>query len=145
MRLALLTPLLLMSVGTWPATADEARDAGNYLAGRSAFKANDYGAAVEHFSEALTSDPANVALLESTGTAFLSLGDIENAARMLERVRDAGNSSQVASLILLGKAARDEDWAGFLSGLDSGLSVGPLFDDLARPWSCLAQAAWRNR
>ncbi len=135
MRLALLTPLLLMSVGTWPAMADEARDAGNYLAGRSAFKANDYGAAVEHFSEALTSDPANVALLESTGTAFLSLGDIENAARMLERVRVAGNSSQVASLVLLGKAARDEDWTGFLSGLDSGLSVGPLFDDLARPWA----------
>ena len=135
MRLALLTPLLLMSVGTWPATADEARDAGSYLAGRSAFKANDYGAAVEHFSEALASDPANVALLESTGTAFLSLGDIENAARMLERVRVAGNSSQVASLVLLGKAARDADWTGFLSGLDSGLSVGPLFDDLARPWA----------
>ena len=135
MRLALLTPLLLMSAGTWPATADEARDAGSYLAGRSAFKANDYGAVVEHFSEALTSDPANVALLESTGTAFLSLGDIESATRMLERVRAAGNSSQVASLVLLGKAARDEDWTGFLSGLDSGLTVGPLFDDLARPWA----------
>lgn len=135
MRLALLTPLLLMSVGAWPATADEARDAGSYLAGRSAFKANDYGAAVEHFSEALSSDPANVALLENTGTAFLSLGDIENAAQMLERVRSDGNSSQVASLVLLGKAARDEDWTGFLNGLDSGLSVGPLFDDLARPWA----------
>ncbi|MYA88809.1 MAG: tetratricopeptide repeat protein, partial [Boseongicola sp. SB0662_bin_57] len=135
MRLALLTPLLLLPVGTWPATADVAGDAGSYLAGRSAFKANDYGAAAEHFSEALASDPANLALLESTGAAFLSLGDLENAAQVLERIVAAGKSSQVASLVLLGKAAQDEDWPGLLSALDNGLSVGPLFDDLTKPWA----------
>ena len=135
MRLALLTPLLLLSAGTWPATADVAGDAGSYLAGRSAFKANDYGAAAKHFSEALASDPANLALLESTGAAFLSLGDLESAAQVLERIAVAGESSQVASLVLLGKAAQDEDWSGLLGAQDNGFSVGPLFDDLAEPWA----------
>lgn len=135
MRLVLLTPFLLLPVGTWPAAADVTGDAGSYLAGRSAFKASDYGAAAEHFSEALASDPANLALLESTGAAFLSLGDIENAAQILERIVAAGESSQVASLVLLGKAAQDEDWSDLLSALDNGLSVGPLFDDLTKPWA----------
>lgn len=135
MRLAILTPFLFLSVGTWHATADVAADAGSYLAGRSAFRANDYGAAVEHFSEALASDPANLALLESTGAAFLSLGDLENAALVLERIVAADESSQVASLVLVGKAAQDEDWTGLLGALDNGLSVGPLFDNLSRPWA----------
>ncbi len=137
MRLALLTPLLLllMSAGTPPATAGVTADAGSYLAGRSAFKANDYGAAAEHFAEALASDPANLALLESAGAAFLSLGDLEGAARVMERIRASGDSSQAASLVLLGKAAQDNDWTGLLDALAGGLSVGPLFDSLARPWA----------
>ncbi len=135
MRLALATPFLLMSFGTWPASADVAGDAGSYLAGRSALNANDYLAAAEHFSEALIGDPENLALIESTGATFLSLGDLDSAARVLERIRDADDSSQVASLVLLGKAAQDEDWEGLLGALDNGLSVGPLFDDLAKPWA----------
>ena len=135
MRHALLTPFLLLSFGTWPALAETAGDAGSYLAGRSAFKANDYGAAAEHFSEALVSDPANLALLESTGAAFVSLGDLESAAQVLERIAATGESSQVASLVLLGKAAQDEDWTGLLNALDAGLSVGPLFDSLTKPWA----------
>ncbi len=137
MRLALLTPILLLSLGTWPSAAGAAADAGSYLAGRSAFKANDYGAAAEHFSDALASDPDNLAILESTGAAFLSLGDLESAARVLERIRAAGESSQVTSLVLLGKAAQDDDWPSLLGAMEDGLSVGPLFDDLTKPWAVL--------
>lgn len=110
-------------------------DAGAYLAGRSAQLADDFSAAERYLSEALTRDAENLALLESLAGAQMSLLEFDRAAAVAERLIENGGSSQIAALALLTAKAGNEDWQGVLDALDEGLTVGPLYDDLARAWS----------
>ena len=116
-----------------PATAEE--DAGSYLAARSAMIASDYREASQYFARALVRDPSNLALLENAVTAYIGLGDLDRAAAIATRARDVGSEGQLPALVLLGHRARDGEWEALLSGLDDGLTVGPLFDGLARAWA----------
>ncbi len=132
MRLICLT--LALSAGmTLPASAEE--DAGSYLAARSAMISSDYREASQYFARALVRDPSNLALLENAVTAYIGLGDLDRAAAVAARARSAGSDGQLPALVLLGQQARDGEWQTLLSGLDDGLTVGPLFDGLARAWS----------
>ncbi|MCV6592888.1 MAG: tetratricopeptide repeat protein [Silicimonas sp.] len=135
MRTALLSPLVALVMGLSVAPAAEARDAGSYLAARSAMFASDYAEASQYYARALVRDPTNVAMLENAATAYLGLGDIDRAAMMGERFRAAGGKSQLTSMILLGDGARDGDWDGVLQALEAGQTVGPLFDGLAEAWA----------
>ncbi len=135
MRIALLPSILALSVGTLTAVPSVARDAGSYLAGRSAMVTSDYSAAAQYYSRALARDPTNLSILENASTAYLGLGDLDRAASVAERFSAADGKSQLASMILLGHAAKDADWDGVLSSLEDGRTVGPLFDGLAEAWA----------
>ncbi|SFH13669.1 Flp pilus assembly protein TadD, contains TPR repeats [Palleronia marisminoris] len=112
-------------------------DAGAYLAGRSAQLADDFSAAERYLSQALTRDGDNLALMESLAGAQMSLLDFDRAATVAERLVENGGSSQIAALAVLSARAGNEDWQGILDALDEGLTVGPLFDGLARAWSLM--------
>ena len=135
MRIALLPALVGFSLGVTVATAGFARDAGSYLAGRSAMFDSDYAAAAQYYARLLVRDPSNLPILESAATAYLGLGDIERASAVAERYLGAGGKSQLVTMIVLGHAAKTEDWAAVLDGLDNGQTVGPLFDGLAKSWA----------
>ncbi|MDJ0638107.1 MAG: tetratricopeptide repeat protein [Paracoccaceae bacterium] len=110
-------------------------DSGSYLAARSAMAVSDYSEAAQYFSRALVRDPGNLTLLESAATAYLGLGDLDRSAELARRMVSAGGTGQLGGLILLGENARAEDWNQIQSALDGGLTVGPLFDGLARSWA----------
>ena len=135
MRIAHLTGVIALAVTMTVSTTGFARDAGSYLAARSAMFESDYDAAAQYYARALVRDPTNQSMLENASTAFLGLGDIDRAATMAERYRAAGGTSQLSSLILLGNAAREKDWDALLADLDAGQTVGPLFDGLAKSWA----------
>ena len=133
MRLSRLTFALIVSLGLAPAPT--LADSGSYLAARAAIAASDYRAASEYFSRALIRDPGNLVLLESATTAYVGLGDLDRAAEIARRMVSAGSSGQLGGLVLTGANAKDGAWEDLRGGLDRGLSVGPLFDGLARAWS----------
>ena len=134
MKKALLT-LALVGLAGLTAPAAIARDAGSYLAGRSAMFASDYDEAARYYARALVRDPTNQFLLESAATAYLGLGDLERSNQMAKRFQAAGGQNQLVGMILLGGMANEDDWQGVLDGLDNDVSVGPLFDGLARSWA----------
>ena len=131
MRTAILTVLMI----SLAAPVAVARDAGSYLAGRSAMFASDYDEAARYYARALVRDPKNEFLLESAATAYLGLGDLERSNQMAKRFDALGGKNQLVGMILLGGKALDNDWNGLLAALDDGRTVGPLFDGLARAWS----------
>lgn len=135
MRIVYLTHILAATAGLAVTTPVIAKDAGSYLAARSAMIASDYSEAAQYYARALVRDPNNLSLLENAATAYLGLGDVDRAAEVAKRAEAAGTEGQLASLILLGDAARQEDWTGLLEGLENGLTVGPLFDGLAKSWA----------
>ena len=117
---------------TLPAKAE---DAGGYLAARSAIFASDFAEAAQYYARALVRDPSNVSLLENAATAYLGLGDLDRAAPIARRLIQSGAESQLSGLILFGDAARNGNWNTIGPDLDAGLTVGPLFDGLARAWA----------
>lgn len=112
-----------------------AQDPGGYLAGRAAILESDFADAAQYFSRALVRDPSNIELLESAATAYVGLGDLDRAAAIARRMIQSGNQSQFAGLILFADAARNGNWSMIRDDLAAGLTVGPLFDGLARAWS----------
>ena len=135
MRKAFLTPVALLLMSATLATEGVARDAGSYLAGRSAMFDNNYGAAAQYYSRLLARDPSNLQILESATTAYLGLGDLDRASAVATRFSEAQGRSQLVSMVRLGSLARDGDWDGLLAALDDGQTVGPLFDGLAKSWA----------
>ena len=135
MRIALLPVVIGLSFGLTVASSVQARDAGSYLAGRSAMFDSDYAAAAQYYSRLLVRDPSNLPILENAATAYLGLGDLDRAASVAERYIGGGGKSQLVTMILLGHDAKTQDWTAVLEGLEKGLTVGPLFDGLAKSWA----------
>lgn len=114
-------------------------DAGAYLAGRHAGATNDFGAGARFFSETLTVDPRNAALLESALTSYVALGNINQAVPIAREIVDYGYPSQIAHLTLSIAAVSAGDWDQIFTALEKGRSVGPLVDGLAQAWAHLGK------
>ena len=127
MRRLALTALL---AATTFATPIAAQNAGSYLAGRQAISENDYAAAADYYTRALARDNGNISLMENAITAWVGLGDLDRAVPIARRLLQAGDDGQLAALVLLGDAAKREDWTRILEDLEAGQTVGPLFDGL---------------
>ncbi|WP_229665985.1 tetratricopeptide repeat protein [Wenxinia marina] len=112
-----------------------AQDSGSYLAGRQAGLVNDYAAGVEFFTRALQADPANAALLQYTIAAHVGLGQPLDAAPYAAALADGGVESTMSALVLQAQRFEDGDWDGILSALQTGQTVSPLVDGLARGWA----------
>ena len=132
MRRLALTALL---AATTFATPIAAQNAGSYLAGRQAISENDYAAAADYYTRALARDNGNISLMENAITAWVGLGDLDRAVPIARRLLQAGDDGQLAALVLLGDAAKREDWTRILEDLEAGQTVGPLFDGLLEAWA----------
>lgn len=133
-----LTPFaaLMLSVSlVAPAAAQSV--AGPYLAARSAAMQSDFEQAASYFTQALTRDPGNVDLMESAVVAHLALGRLDRALPIATGMQAAGESSQVAQLVLTADRIIKGDFAALLENGGDGQRIGPLVDGLVEAWALI--------
>ncbi|MEM9344330.1 MAG: tetratricopeptide repeat protein [Pseudomonadota bacterium] len=130
-------PILLTtaSIALAPAASAQQVNSGAYLAARQAGIESDFSAAATYFAKALIRDSANQSLIESAMTAFLSLGDVERALPLAERLVDDNPNHQLANLTLMAEWSKTGEWDKILANLETGEKVGPLYDGLMRAWA----------
>lgn len=136
LRSLLLSTALTLGLAL-PALAQEAGNAGAYLAARVAATESDYRAAAEWYARALSDDPGNIALLEGAVLANLSLGDMAAAADAARQLSQAGTVNQVAYLALVDAAAQTGDFDGMLALSKGGSHAGALLEGLVAAWAHL--------
>ena len=78
--------------------------AGSYLAGRSADRNKDIGAAAFYFGRALATDPTNAGLMERVLLLGVATGDMERSFALAERLIDFDGANPYARLALAVKA-----------------------------------------
>lgn len=128
--------LLALSLAL-PGAAMADPDPGAYLAARVAASHTEYREAAAWYTRALMADPKNPQLMEGAITAHLSLGNIDAAAAVASRMKEAGQASQIATLVLMTDQAARGDWAALDADAKAGRSVGRLLDGLAEAWTQL--------
>lgn len=111
--------------------------AGDYLAGRQASFEGDIQAAATYYGRAVMFDPENPVILERAALAEISLGDLERAAGLANKLVNDGHRSQVAHMALVAEKAVAEDYAGLIDMLEADRGVGPLVDGLLTAWAQL--------
>jgi len=131
---------LLLAAGlSFGLTAAAAQNAGPYLAGRAAQIDDDFAASARYLAEAYRRDPSNLPVMEALIGAYVSLGRFDRAEAVASDLVAAHGTSQVAALALVVQEAASGNWADLMDDLDNGISVGPLFDGLARGWALVAE------
>lgn len=135
----MLRPLLLAAGLTFCLTPAGAQNAGPYLAGRAAQMEDDFAASAEYLARAFARDPENLAVMEALIGANISLGRFDRAEAVASDMISVDSESQIAALALLAQEAKAGNWTDLLNDIDNGVSVGPLFDGLARAWALLAE------
>ncbi|MFZ5965245.1 tetratricopeptide repeat protein [Thalassococcus sp. BH17M4-6] len=122
-----------------PAAAQTPGLAGDYLAARQASLAGDFKAAAEYFGRAVRFDPDNAELLEMAVLSNLSLGDMDRAIVLAQKLRDLGQTSQAAQMVLMASRGAEEKYTEILTQIADDRGVGPLVDGLAQAWAELGQ------
>lgn len=125
LSLALATPLAAQSV------------AGPYLAARSAAMQSDFEQAASYFTQALTRDPGNVDLMESAMVSQLALGRLDRAIPIATAMQAAGETSQVAQVVLTADLIKRGEFEALLEGDGESRRIGPLVDGLVRAWAMM--------
>lgn len=110
---------------------------GAYLAGRHAAVNSDYAEAARYYAQALSRDPGNVELLESTILSQVSLGEVEKATTLARVLEEKNQSSQVGRMVLTADMAKSENFAGLLAQEEDTSSIGPWVDGLIKAWAHL--------
>lgn len=111
--------------------------AGDYLAGRQASFDGDIQAAADYYGRAVMHDPENPVILERAALAEISLGDLDRAAALANKLVNDGHRSQVAHMALVAQKARAEEYQTLIDMIDDDRGVGPLVDGLLLAWSQL--------
>nr|WP_249200691.1 tetratricopeptide repeat protein [Thetidibacter halocola] len=122
-----------------PAAAPANGIAGDYLAARQAAIMGDFEAAARHYGRALAFDNDNPELLERAVLANMSLGDVEQAAAVADRMADLGLVSQIAQMALITRDGQAEKYAAILMAIEADRGLGPLSDRLTEAWAQLGQ------
>jgi tetratricopeptide (TPR) repeat protein len=111
---------------------------GSYLAARHAGIQRDAGAAAAFYRAALKADPKNGELLERTFLSLLIGGDVEESARLAERVIAIDRTHRIARLVLGVRSIKTKQYGTARQHL--ALSVrGPIADLTATLLSGWAQ------
>jgi tetratricopeptide (TPR) repeat protein len=101
--------------------------AGNYLAARSATTQRDAVAASAYYRAALRADPKNPVLLERAFLSVLVDGEIDEAARLAERVIQADKTNRVARLVLGVRALKQKQYLAARQQIAQSVR-GPIAD-----------------
>ena len=112
-----------------PNEQDALRDnsAGNYLAARHAGVERDAAAAANYYLKVLKTDPHNPDLLSRAFLSVLTDGDIEQAAKLADKVLQIDRTDRIARLVVGVRALKQRQYAVARQNL--ALSVhGPVTD-----------------
>jgi tetratricopeptide (TPR) repeat protein len=112
-----------------PSTQDlvHATASGSYLAARHAGTERDSATAAAYYLNVLKSDPRNAELLSRTFLSVLTEGDIEEAARLADRVVQVDRNDRIARLVLGVRALKQKQYT--LARQDFAQSIrGPVTD-----------------
>lgn len=112
---------------------------GAYLAARQAVVQGNYQAAADYFTRALISDAGNPMLLENAVLSFLSLGDLDKALPIAQRMEADGLSSQPARMVLAAAEVKAGDFDALLERIAQDRGIGPLVDGLVAAWAQLGK------
>lgn len=124
---------MAVSGATLPAQADP--NTGAYLAARQAVVQGDYQAAADYFTRALISDAGNPMLMENAVLSFLSLGDLDKALPIAQRMETDELASQPAQMVLAAVEAKSGDFDALLTRMAANRGIGPLVDGLLIAWA----------
>ncbi|WP_425100940.1 tetratricopeptide repeat protein [Tropicibacter sp. S64] len=127
--------LIAAVAGAYPALANGV--SGDYLAGRQASFTGDFKAAAKYYGRAILFDPKKPELLERALLANISLGEIEKAAGLADKLAAEGQASQLAQMTQVARDAKAENFAAVLKAIEEERGLGPLADGLAKAWSQL--------
>ncbi|WP_226925696.1 MULTISPECIES: tetratricopeptide repeat protein [unclassified Meridianimarinicoccus] len=119
------------------ASAAAAGSSGAYLAARHAGINNDYVAAAEYFTRALSRDPNNPGLMDNVVTVNVNAGWIDRAVPVARVMIDSEMPSQVAAMVVLADMAAQGEFSQIVESFESGRSVGALVDGLTAAWAML--------
>nr|WP_253196272.1 tetratricopeptide repeat protein [Roseovarius sp. PS-C2] len=125
-----------------PAVADEA--VGSYLAARQARYDYDFAAAARYFTQALTEDPSNPAILENAVVAHMALGQFDRALPIAHKMEADDLKSQISHMALIAESAVQEDYDALLTRIEDERGMGPLADGLIAAWSYLGKGDMRT-
>lgn len=116
--------------------------AGPYLAARQAAAASDFTAAGRYFQRALTQDPAEPFMIDSSLVSLISAGQIERAVTLAEAQKAAGVLTELGGLALRADLAKRGDWAGLKALIaetptegDPATQGGRLMDGMLTAWA----------
>lgn len=140
-----LTALLvtaLLPLTAPPVLADEA--IGSYLAARQARYDNDFTAAAEYFTRALTQDATNPSILENAVIAHTALGNFDRAVPVARKMQADGFASQIAHIAMIADEAAREDYDALLERIAEDRGVGQLADGLILAWAHLGKGDMRT-
>ncbi len=112
---------------------------GGYLAARQASFLGDFKAAAEYYGRAIAFDPGNPELMERATVANLSLGDIDLAVELADRLTEQGIQSQIGHMAQVADLSQREDYDALLKRIDDKKAIGPLVDGLAGAWAELGR------
>lgn len=132
--LTLLAAGILLVEAAVPAFADDG-DVGAYLAARQARIDNDFAAAAQYYTQALTQDPSNPHILESAVVAHMSLGQLDKALPIARKIEADGLKSQVAHMVLIADEVAREDYDALLARIEADAGIGMLADGLIAAWA----------
>lgn len=132
----------LVQVLPLPAVADEA--VGSYLAARQARYDYDFAAAARYFTQALTEDPSNPAILENAVVANMALGQFDRAIPIAHKMEADDLRSQISHMVLIAESAAQEDYDALLARIEDERGMGPLADGLIAAWSYLGKGDMRT-
>jgi tetratricopeptide (TPR) repeat protein len=127
--------LALWLVGAPAGQAEVA--SGTYLAARAAGISADFRQAAVWFDSAIAEEPDNPAMIEQGLIAHIGMGEMDRARELADAMRATGHQSQIANMVTLARAAREDDWPRILAELDAGRGIGPLLDGLMRAWALI--------
>ena len=113
--------------------------AGDYLAARQASFMGDYKAAADYYGRAILFDPANPQLLERAILAHISLGELERAANLADKLTSEGFTSQLAHMAQVTRDAAADNYAAIRLAISENRGLGPLADGLVSAWAELGQ------
>jgi tetratricopeptide (TPR) repeat protein len=117
---------------------------GAYLAARQARYNHDYAAAAQYFTQALTKDPSNPAMLESAVVAFMALGDIDRAIPVARKIESEDLLSQVAHMALIANDVQTDAYGAALDRIGADRGIGDLADGLIMAWVNLGKGDMRT-
>jgi len=130
---------LALACAATPVAAAENGFAGPYLAARQAAIASDFSEAGTYYKRAIAANPTNLPLMESALIALVGKGDMEGAALVANRHKDAGGRNQIVDLVLDMLDVKQGNFDRATQASDETTGLAPLLDGLLRAWALLGE------